>query len=122
MNLKELAAEYGVRNLRFFIPLSKLQYTGFIPGIAFRTSGQPESIQECVVDESHYKVADGYKIKLRALDTMFGGETYYQCDLEAILRQDKNFRVFVLTIDGYVMIPNEEFNYKLFEVYELFEV
>jgi len=109
MNLVQLAEEYGVRNLRFFIPLSKLQYAGFLPGIAFRTSGQPESMQECVIDESHYKVADGYKIKLRALDIVFGGETYYQSDLESILRTRKDFRVFVLTIDGYTMIPNEEF-------------
>jgi hypothetical protein len=110
MDLKELAAEYGVRNLRFFIPLSKLQYAGFIPGIAFRTSGQPEEIKECVIDESHYKVEDGYKIKLRALDIIFGGETYYQSDLEAILRQRPDFKVYVVTIDGYTQIPNSEFD------------
>lgn len=111
MNLKELAAEYGVRNLRFFIPLSKLQYAGFLPGIAFRTSGQPESMQECVIDESHYKVSDGYKIKLRALDTVFGGETYYQSDLESILREHDTHKVFVLTIDGYTQIPNTVFDW-----------
>jgi hypothetical protein len=102
MNLQQLVAEYGAANLRFFIPMSRLQYAGIIPGLAFRTSGQPEVAVECVVDESRYTVADGYKITLRALDPMYGQEHYYQIDLQGLLRHNPDtHRVYVLNIDGY---------------------
>lgn len=105
MDLTQLVAEYGVRNIRFFIPLSRLQYAGFLPGIAFRSSGIPDEQVECVICETRYKVAKGYKIALRALDPEFGMETYYQCDLMSILRQNPDtHKVYALTIDGYTPI------------------
>lgn len=109
MTLVELAMEYGVRNLRFFAPMSKLQYSGIIPGIAFRTSNTPEDIVECVINESRYKVLDGYKITLRAVNPEYGQDHYYQSDLESILRTRPDYKVYVVTIDGYTQIPNEEF-------------
>lgn len=110
MDLQYFAAEYGAANLRFFIPLSRLEYAGIIPGIAFRTNGQPQDTVECVVDESRYTVADGYKITLKAVDPMYGKEHYYQSDLESILRDNPfTHRAYVLNIDGYQHIPAEFF-------------
>lgn len=110
MDLRELSMEYGVRNLRFFAPMSKLQYAGVIPGIAFRTSNSPEEIVECVISESRYKVLDGYKITLRAVNPEYGQEHYYQSDLESIIRNNPDrIRVYVITIDGYTQIHNKEF-------------
>lgn len=110
MNLKKLAAEYGAANLAFFIPMSRLQHVGIIPGIAFRSSNSPLQRTECKVDESRYPVADGYKITLAAVDPMFGKDSYYQSDLESIMEGDPlNFRVCVMTIDGYQTIDTTLF-------------
>lgn len=110
MTLVELAMEYGVANLRFFVPMSKLEYAGIIPGIAFRSSNSPRDMVECVVDEDRYKVLDNYKITLKAVKPEYGKDHFYQSDLEAILRSNPaTHKVFVLTIDGYTQIPNEEF-------------
>lgn len=110
MDLQRLAAEYGAVNLRFFIPLSRLQYVGLIPGFAFRTGDAAQIIMECMVDESRYPVAKGYKITLKAVDPMYGQEHYYQSDLESILRNNPDsHRVYCLSIDGYQHIPGSCF-------------
>jgi hypothetical protein len=102
MNLKKLAAEYGVANLAFFIPMSRLQHVGIIPGFAFRSSDSPVQRTECRIDESRYTVADGYKITLAAVDPMFGKDSFYQSDLQSIMEGDPlNHQVYVMTIDGY---------------------
>jgi hypothetical protein len=111
MDLQQLVEEYGVKNLRFFIPLSKLQYAGFLPGIAFRCSGRPEESVECVICESRYKAAEGYKITLKALSPEYGKETYYQSDLCSIIRDNPEYKMFVLTPDGYTRIDNKVLDY-----------
>lgn len=112
MDLQQFAAEYGVRNIRIFQPMSRLQYAGLIPGIAFRTSDTPRDCVECEINESRYRVADGYKITLRALDPAYGCDHYYQSDLESLIRDHPDlFRVYVVTIDGYQQIPNQVFDW-----------
>lgn len=106
-DLIAIANEYGVKNLRFFIPMRPLEMMGIIPGIAFKSSGTPEEIVECEIDESRYEVADNYKITLKAIEDpetatkLFGKEHYYISDLESLIERDERFRIFVLTIDGY---------------------
>lgn len=105
MKLTALVEEYGVKNIRFFMPMSKLQFGGLIPGIAFRVGGDPQDIVECAIDESRYKVDEGYKITLAALDESYGKDHFYQSDLEQILRSNpETSKVCVLTIDGYQQI------------------
>ena len=105
MDIVGTCAEYGAKNLRVFMELPALQYAGIIPGIAFVTSDSPVSMQECVIDESFYQVADNYKITFRALDPMFGKETYYISDLESIICDyPGKIRIYVVTIDGYQRI------------------
>lgn len=112
MNLKELAAEYGAKNLRFCVPMSKLEYAGIIPGIAFRSSNSPVEVVECLVNEDRYQVSEGYKITLEAVDPNFGKHHYYQMDLESILRSGpETHRIFVITSDGYTQIPNSVMNF-----------
>lgn len=101
MGVVELAQEYGVNNLRFFIPLSRLEHAGIIPGIAFRSHSAPQDTVECVIDESRYRVSEDYKITLRACDPAYGREHYYISDLNSILREREEFRVYVINIDGY---------------------
>jgi hypothetical protein len=106
MDLVKLVAEYGVKNLRFFIPMQKLQFGGLIPRIAFKVGGDPTFVTECYIDEELYKVEDNYKITLRAMDLIFGRESYYISDLESLLKCEPDYRVFVLTIDGYTEIKH----------------
>lgn len=99
--LDKIAQEYGVNNLRFFIPMRQVHGTPFA-GIGFTSSNDPEYPQECVVDERRYKAADGYKIELRAIndddpEAYFGSQDYYQMDLESLLREyPDEFKLFVL--------------------------
>lgn len=105
-SLKDVCKAYGVANVRVLVPMQPLEYKGFIPGIAFRSSNSVGEVTECVIHESRYTMADGYKVELRAVDyERFGKESYYQSDLNHILRDawvrgDASYRIFVHTIDG----------------------
>lgn len=107
MNIVELAAEYGVPNLRFFVPMRPLEFAGIIPGIAFKSSSSEEVIVECAFHEGRYKVLENYKVTLRAVDAeRYGQEHYYSSDLTLLFERsledgDRRFRVFVVTEDGY---------------------
>jgi len=102
MNIKSVVGEYGVKNVRVFMPLSRLQFGGLIPGIAFRCSNDQKFDTECEIVEDRYKVGEGYKITLKAIDENFGREHFYQSDFNSICESNHlSFRVYVLTIDGY---------------------
>lgn len=102
MDLKDLIAEYGKKNIRFIVPMQALSYQGLIPGIAFRVGDTPKDQVECEIVEDRYTVEDGYKITLQAVNRLkYGRDHYYQCDLASLLRRDPDFRMFVVTIDGY---------------------
>ena len=47
--------------------------------------GCPEVWAEFKVVEEEYKIDDGYKIELRAIDPLYGKETFYQCDFESMV-------------------------------------
>lgn len=103
-DLEKIAAEYGVRNLRFFIPIRpSMSLAGFGLPIGMTSSSDPEYIVECEVEEERYKVADGYKIQLRPVNRgdgepyYFADERFYQSDLENLMRRHPDeYRVFVL--------------------------
>jgi hypothetical protein len=114
MDIKELVAEYGVQNLRFFIPMHPHEMAGIIPGIAFKSSNSPEDMVECHIFEDRYKVAEGYKVSLAACGgenlMRYGREHFYQSDFNALLRDSTvhhkdRYRVYVIDIDGYTRIP-----------------
>lgn len=101
--LEELAKEYGVANLRFFIPMQRIEGLGlFGLPIGIVSSDTPEVRTECVIDERRYKVDEGYKIELRAVndqdpDNYYGSKTYYQRDFESLMGRDpESFQIYVL--------------------------
>lgn len=51
-DLVALANEFGVKNIRIFSPMRPLEMMGFIPGIAFKSSGSEEKVVECELDET----------------------------------------------------------------------
>ena len=79
-DLLKLIAENGKQNMRFFVPMRQVHAIPFI-GWGMTSSNDPLHYVECYIDESQYKVEDGYKIQLRACDQRFGSEKYYTCDL-----------------------------------------
>jgi hypothetical protein len=110
--VKSLVEEFGPKNVRFFIPMAPLEYMGVIPGIAFKTSNSPKQIVECEIDERRYKVSENYKIELKAVNELYGRESFYISDLDSIVRdRDSRFRVYILHGDGYTQIPNSDFGY-----------
>lgn len=103
-SIKQVIEEYGVANVRVFMPMSRLQYAGIIPGIAF-TDSSDTTETECSVDESRYRVEDNYKVTFRALDKMFGYEHFYITDFNSLVeRAPDTYRIYVLTPDGYQRI------------------
>jgi len=110
--VKSLVEEYGVPNIRVFMPMRPLEFAGFIPGIAFKSNNSPEHIVECMVVERQYKISENYKIELQATNPIFGYERFYISDFEQILRQENSgFKVYILNIDGYQQIPNADFRW-----------
>lgn len=113
MDMKDLAAEYGVKNIRIFLPMQRLQYAGLIPGFAFRSSGVEYDMVECEIFEGRYKVDDGYKVSLKAIDEAYGTKHFYQSDLETNIHTNPDhFRVYYVSIDGYHQIPNSMFDWR----------
>lgn len=53
----------------------------------FTSSDNPVMWVECEVDESRYKVDDGYKITLRPLNPFYGKEDYHQSDFVSLLNE-----------------------------------
>ena len=104
MNLVDICKEYGVKNVRVFIPLSKVNPIPFIGGIGFRSSNDPRVITECEIDERRYAVSDAYKVGLRAIDPAFGSESFYTSDFESLRQRNPEYSVYVLTIDGYTKV------------------
>ena len=100
MNVTKLAEEYGVKNLRFFTAMPTQQFVGIISGIAIEGDESSLAITECTVDESAYKVADGYKITLKAVDSDYGRNSFYISDLNTLIHADQVV-VCVVTEDGY---------------------
>lgn len=100
--IERLVEEYGVKNLRFFIPMRPIHPVGFGMPIGISCSDDPTVRQECVIDERRYKALDGYKIELRAISDndpqhFYGSETFYQMDF-ASLQEDQpdEYQIFVL--------------------------
>ena len=62
-----------------YIPLFGM-YIGKTHGVGF-----PNEWAECEIVEERYKLDDGYKVELRAINPVYGKETYYQCDFEKLV-------------------------------------
>lgn len=109
ISIEALAAEYGLNNLRFFVPMPPIHslHALGLP-IGFTDSNDEEVMQECIADERRYKVEEGYKIELRAVnggraeeleegETYYGSKTFYQMDFGSLINRHPDiFRIYVL--------------------------
>lgn len=103
--LEHLAAEYGAINLRFFVPMQVTESLHMMGLPCGMTNGDSPYVEvECEVDESRYKMADGYKIALKPVVQeliegrfYFAGRDYYQMDFINMIERDPDeFRIYVL--------------------------
>ena len=64
--------KYGIdTKAHYFLLMRPLE------GLGYRTTLSREKWVECVITESRYKIDDGFKIELMALDERYGKERFY---------------------------------------------
>jgi hypothetical protein len=105
INIQDLAAEYGVNNLRFFIPMRKsmsLLAFGLPMGMS-SSDTEPTQLVECTVNEKRYKVSEGYKIQFSPVNRgdgepfYYADQSYYQSDFGGIMAKNPDsYRIYVL--------------------------
>lgn len=72
------------KNKHYFILMHPLECFGIF---CFTSSTTREKWVECEIVEERYKVSDGYKVELRAIESGYGKETYYQSDFESLVKK-----------------------------------
>lgn len=102
MNIKKLVEEYGVNNIRIFMPMQRIQGVPAL-GIGFTSSNDPYETVECRIDERRYKVQDGYKVTFYADNdddphNYYGSKSFYQRDFDSIVKRSDagEYRFYVL--------------------------
>ena len=115
--LKDMCAEYGVKNIRVFMPMQQaMSLAGFGLPIGMTSSDDPFVPNvECEIDESRYKIEDGYKATFKPVvqeldenHRYFANETFYQMDFSNIVqRRPGEYRFYVLVDEDnkYQQIP-----------------
>jgi hypothetical protein len=94
IELRKFILDKGIENIICRVPMRPLQK--LLCFTLTHSSTKPVTV-DCVIDETRYKIKDGYKITVRALDESFGSEDFYLMDFARIvkdgiisLRQIKN--------------------------------
>lgn len=85
-DLRQKIEEIGKKDIRFIVPMRPIQNYGFI---MITSSNDPLEMTECLIDETYYKIADNYKITLKAIDPRFGYDHYYLEDLASLISRNK---------------------------------
>lgn len=84
MKIVDIIKDIDVDDLRFMMKTPRLNFLGMLN---LAISSDRDSVwQECIVDQSRYKVSDGYKITLRPIDHNFKSKSFYQSDFNELLR------------------------------------
>lgn len=83
--LIQLIKEHGgVENFRCFALMGKI--TTITPFGFCLVSGNRETWTECRIDETRYKIEDGYKITIKSIDPFFSYDHYYQHDFMEMVK------------------------------------
>lgn len=87
MNLQKLIKQEGIENLRFTVPMRRIE--GYHFGLFASYSSDRDYPTDCVITEdekvTRYKVKDNYKLTLVALDDPKKYEHFYIMDLENMI-------------------------------------
>lgn len=118
MDIQDIVATYGVKNIRVFLPLQpchSLADCGLPIAVTF--SDEEYHIVECEIDESRYTVSDGYKITFSPVERadqkhLFAREHFYQSDFDSLRRSfPDEYRIYVLVDEDakYQRVREDEF-------------
>lgn len=101
--IKAAIAEHGVDNIRFVIPMQRIQGLAFLGlPIGVTDSSQKAVLKVCKINEERYRIRDNYKIELEAVDkddpdNYFGKKSFYQSDLNSMMKSNpEEYRFFIL--------------------------
>jgi len=83
--LQKVIDKHGIENIMFIFPMKPIRNILFI---SYKSSEDKETIVPCKINESRYKISDGYKITLECIYPGFGKEHLYQTDLMALIEQN----------------------------------
>ena len=82
--ITDIIKNIDVDDLRFMMKTPRLSFLGIL---SLAMSSDSDSVwQECIVDQSRYKVCDGYKITLRPIDCNYKIKSFYQSDFNDSLK------------------------------------
>ena len=82
-----MRSKYIDKNAHYFIltrPMDYFPIFGMYFGKTYG-AGYPEVWAEFEVVEERYKIDDGYKVELKAVDPVYGRESYYQSDFDGLI-------------------------------------
>lgn len=106
MDILKLIEEVGINNLLFITNMEQIRtYFGMI---SLTSSSDPDILVLCKIDETKYKIKDGYKIRLKALDQKIGISAYtdyYISDLDSLINDGQ---ISVLKVLNHLIIKNDE--------------
>lgn len=112
--IKKIIDEHGVENVRFIIPMQRIQGIVMMPGIGITDSSSPEARKICKIDERRYRIADNYKIELHAVDDQdpndyYGSKSFYLSDLDRSMEHaPEEFVIFVpMTHEKFVQVMKD---------------
>ena len=75
------------KEAHYFFETSKLEPLALnLFGIGMKSSNDPQTWVEAKIVEDRYKVDEGYKVTLEALDPYYGRENYYQEDFISLIK------------------------------------
>jgi len=75
------------QRIRLYAPMSKLNN---VFGICYRSSSDKEKIVECTVEPyTIFKIEEGYKVTLKAVNEEYGSDNYYVSDLLSLIREGR---------------------------------
>ncbi|MCK9574793.1 MAG: hypothetical protein WC979_02940 [Candidatus Pacearchaeota archaeon] len=84
--------EIGIDKCLFMVPMKPIRTAfGFFP---HTSSNDPDYIVPATITESKYKVADDYKITLKATNELFGQQHFYVSDLHHMI-VDNQVEMFI---------------------------
>lgn len=76
------------KNKHYFLLMTKLHNVYFMGEkiLSYKSEPSEETWVECRIVEDRYKVSDGYKVELKALDDQYGSESFYQSSFVDLVR------------------------------------
>ncbi len=93
-NLEEFAKYHKTESL---LVMAKLRPVRHILFVSYTSSNDEPVLVPCTIDESRYKMKDGYKVAIKSIYEGFGGETYYLSDFNSLWHSGA-IKVFVEVI------------------------